>query len=144
MKKEFLDEVDIDEIEAAAKAMGADEFEHFVIENFGDKIVESIESVRGSYMVNPEKQEQIRLSALLLLAELEEQDAKVKIALCQPFKQNGYVSVEGKDLRFSNHKWFKKIVELFDTFEAYPLLDHRVRITFGFNDVLIPIEKEGK
>ncbi len=48
----------------------------------------------------------------------------------------GFVSVEGKEIDIRNMEWFCRAAEFADNTEVYPLTNGKVRMTFGFNNLL--------
>lgn len=63
-------------------------------------------------------------------------DAKVKTEINKTFQSVGSVTVEGKDLFFTNLEWFARASEFANNIEIYPLEKNLVRITFTFHGLV--------
>lgn len=57
-----------------------------------------------------------------------------------PLKSMASISLTGKDLCFSNAEWFSRAAEFSDTIDVEPLVNGKVRLTFGFHGITTPIE----
>ena len=57
-----------------------------------------------------------------------------------PLKSMASVSLTGEDLCFSNAEWFSRVAEFSDTIDVEPLVNGKVRLTFGFHGLTTPIE----
>lgn len=51
----------------------------------------------------------------------------------------GYISIEGISVEITNSKEFAKIAALSSNTEVYPLANNKVRLTLGFNHLMIPL-----
>lgn len=52
----------------------------------------------------------------------------------------GYISIEGQSVEFLNSEAFAKIAGLASNTEVYPLAQNKVRVTFTFNGLMVPLE----
>lgn len=51
----------------------------------------------------------------------------------------GHVSVEAESIGFSDMDWLARAAQYADNTEVYPLKGNKVRMTFGFNRLLVPV-----
>ena len=66
---------------------------------------------------------------------------KVLYELHEPFNSMGSVTIEGKNAVFRHPVFLGKAAKLASNFEAYPLTNGRVRLTFTFHNLTLPIEE---
>ena len=67
-------------------------------------------------------------------------NAKVTYALNEPYKSMGSVSIVGKELTFSNPKWFMIAVRLASNFNVYPKTNGTVQMDFTFHGLTISLD----
>ena len=67
-------------------------------------------------------------------------DAVISHKLNQPFKSMGSILVEGKELCFTNAEWLARAAEFASNVDIYPLTNGKVRMTFTFHGLTVPIE----
>lgn len=79
-----------------------------------------------------------RRTSVLNLAKLAKIEAAY--ALHEPFKSTGFISLEGESLEFYRLPLFSRAAGLSDNIEIYPLIGDRVRMTFTFLGLTVPIE----
>lgn len=104
-------------------------------------IAESIEQEESKpALLNPMKLQQMQFAHGVLKYLTRNTGAKVTYALNQPFKSMGSISVEAKNLSFTNSEWFARTAEFASNTEVYPLANGKVRITFTFHGLATPIK----
>lgn len=67
-------------------------------------------------------------------------DAKVICKQSEFSPSRGVVEVEGINIELADGKWFSRAAEFANNIEVYPLSDNRVRMTFMFKNLTIPIQ----
>ncbi len=70
---------------------------------------------------------------------LREQKATVTCKVNEPFKESGSVQVEGRTITFYNPDLFIEVEKMSDNFDCYPLTDGKVRLTFTFHGLTVPL-----
>lgn len=91
-------------------------------------------------IINPLRLAQIKFTYSVMRYLTRDTDAEVTYKLNEPFKTMGSVSVEGRVLEFTGSKWFSRAAEFASNTEVYPLAKNRVRLTFTFHGLTVPIE----
>lgn len=67
-------------------------------------------------------------------------DMRLKYELHEPFKSMGSISVEGKELNFTQAEWFSRVSQFADVTDVCPLANGGVRLTFTFHNMTIAVE----
>ena len=91
-------------------------------------------------VLNPIKIQQMQFSYGVIKYLTQNTDAKMSYALNEPFKSMGSISVEGKNLAFTNSEWFARACEFASNTEVYPLTNGKVRLTLTFHGLVRPVE----
>lgn len=91
-------------------------------------------------VLNPIKIQQMQFSYGVIKYLTQNTDAKMSYALNEPFKSMGSISVEGKNLEFTNSEWFARACEFASNTEVYPLTNGKVRLTLTFHGLVRPVE----
>ena len=91
-------------------------------------------------VLNPIKIQQMQFAYGVVKYLTKNTDAKLTYALNDPFKSMGSISVEGKNLTFTNAEWFAGACEFASNTEIYPLANGKVRMTLTFHGLVRPIE----
>lgn len=91
-------------------------------------------------VLNPIKIQQMQFAYGVVKYLTKNTDAKLTYALNEPFKSMGSISVEGKNLTFTNSEWFARACEFASNTEVYPLANGKVRMTLTFHGLVRPIE----
>lgn len=91
-------------------------------------------------VLNPIKIQQMQFSYGVIKYLTQNTDAKMSYALNEPFKSMGSISVEGKNLSFTNSEWFARACEFASNTEVYPLTNGKVRLTLTFHGLVRPVE----
>lgn len=116
------------------------------IDSLLNDIKMSMEDSSTVLMVNPQRFEIMKFSYLAIKRALRESECKAKVTCgqCELAPDVGYVNVEGKEIEvygLRNLEWFLRAAEFASNTEVYPLKDGKVRLTLGFNRMLIPISQ---
>ena len=90
-------------------------------------------------VLNPIKIQQMQFSYGVIKYLTQNTDAKMSYALNEPFKSMGSISVEGKNLAFTNSEWFARACEFASNTEVYPLTNGKVRLTLTFHGLVRPV-----
>ena len=91
-------------------------------------------------VLNPIKIQQMQFSYGVIKYLTQNTDAKMSYALNEPFKSMGSISVEGKNLAFTNSEWFARACEFASNTEVYPLTNGKVRLTLTFHGLVRLVE----
>ena len=91
-------------------------------------------------VLNPIKIQQMQFSYGVIKYLTQNTDAKMSYALNEPFKSMGSISVEGKNLAFTNSDWFARACEFASNTEVYPLTNGKVKLTLTFHGLVRPVE----
>ncbi len=78
--------------------------------------------------------------ALLRALTRDMEGVRLTYALHEPFKSTGFISLEGESLEFYHLPLFSRAAGLANNIEIYPLIGDRVRMTFTFLGLTVPIE----
>lgn len=90
--------------------------------------------------LNPIKIQQMKFTYRALKYLTKGTGAKLTYALNEPFKSMGSISIEGKNLTFTNAEWFARAAEFASNTEVYPLTNGNVKMTLTFHGLVRPIE----
>lgn len=90
-------------------------------------------------IIDPIKVQQMQFAYGVLKYLTKNTDAKLSYALHEPFKSMGSISVEGKNLAFTNAEWFSRAAEFTSNTEVYPLTNGKVRMTLTFHGLVRPV-----
>lgn len=108
------------------------------VEKIGDAI---IRDESRTAILNDNKFMQMKFAyAVLEYLTKGQPGVKLSYELNSPFKSMGYISLEGKELSFTQSEWFSRAAEFASNMEVYPLLKGRVRLTLTFHGLTVPIE----
>ena len=90
-------------------------------------------------IIDPIKVQQMQFAYGVLKYLTKNTDANLSYALHEPFKSMGSISVEGKNLAFTNAEWFSRAAEFASNTEVYPLTNGKVRMTLTFHGLVRPV-----
>lgn len=99
------------------------------------------------FVVDPQRFEAMKFAYLSIKRALRESDCRAKVTCGQSelAPDVGSVDVEGKEIEvfgIRNLEWFCRAAEFANNTEVYPLKNGKVRLTLGFNRLLIPISTQ--
>lgn len=104
-----------------------------IVASVGEAIMADEE---GTSILSPIKIQQMQFAHGVLQYLIKGTDAKLTYALNEPFKSMGSISVEGKNLSFTNAEWFARAAEFASNTEIYPLSNGKVRMTMTFHGLV--------
>lgn len=107
-----------------------------VIVTIGDAII--ADESRPA-IINPIKIQQMQFAYGVLKYLTKNSDAKLTYALHKPFQSMGSISVEGKNLMFTNSEWFSRASEFASNTDIYALTNGNVKMTLTFHGLVKPI-----
>ena len=93
-------------------------------------------------VINPARMRDMRKAELIIQKMAEENHTKIKCIYNEPFKTMGSIEMEMKELNITDMESFKCAVLLADNLDIYPLLNGNIRVSFGFNGIVIPVMEE--
>lgn len=109
-----------------------------------DAFVESLEGLREDSVsiMNFPKVQAMQFACKAIQKVLRESGCNARVICKQSdlAPDVGFVSVEGKEIDIRSMEWFCRAAEFADNTEVYPLKNGMIRMTFGFNRLLSPIE----
>ncbi len=91
-------------------------------------------------VINPRKIQAVLYTYKVLKYLTKGTGAKVSYVLNEPYKSMGSVSVCGKNLTFSNPKWFMVAVKLASNFNVYPKTNGTVQMDFTFHGLTVTLD----
>lgn len=112
-----------------------------MLESLTDLIGEQAENEDNrTSIINPKKVQAVLYTYKVLKYLTKGTNAKVTYALNEPYKSMGSVSIVGKELTFSNPKWFMVAVKLASNFNVYPKTNGTVQMDFTFHGLTISLD----
>ena len=124
-EKEFMSDAEVEEM----------------LESLTDLIGEQAENEDNrTSIINPKKVQAVLYTYKVLKYLTKGTNAKVTYALNEPYKSMGSVSIVGKELTFSNPKWFMVAVKLASNFNVYPKTNGTVQMDFTFHGLTISLD----
>lgn len=124
-EKEFMSDSEVEEM----------------LESLTDLIGEQAENEDNrTSIINPKKVQAVLYTYKVLKYLTKGTNAKVTYALNEPYKSMGSVSIVGKELTFSNPKWFMVAVKLASNFNVYPKTNGTVQMDFTFHGLTISLD----
>ena len=91
-------------------------------------------------VLDPLKIQQMQFAYGVIKYLTKDAGVKLSYALNEPFKSMGSISVEGKNLAFTNSEWFARACEFASNTEVYSLTNGKVRLTLTFHGLVRPVE----
>ncbi len=94
-------------------------------------------------IINPIRVEEVRYVSKLIKKAVENNGAKVvyDIDIKAPLSI-GYVSITGRNIRFSKPQYFEAAAKIASNVEIYPKTDGTVQVNFTFHNVTVEIGEE--
>lgn len=124
-EKEFMSDSEVEEM----------------LESLTDLIGEQAENEDNkTSIINPKKVQAVLYTYRVLKYLTKGTNAKITYALNEPYKSMGSVSIVGKELTFSNPKWFMVAVKLASNFNVYPKTNGTVQMDFTFHGLTISLD----
>ena len=123
-----------------------EEFAHVdaLIEAIGYEL-DALEGLATLYITNPVRVSMMRFCCLAMKRAMRgsTKDVNFIVGRSKLEPSMGYVDIEGAPLTIRDTEWFARAAEFADNTEIYPLKDNRVRMTFTFHGLLMPIASNG-
>ena len=91
-------------------------------------------------LLNMEQLKKIGTVYALAKELFRDSGCKVSCELHKPYKSMGYVTIEGKNIHFAEPVWLNRMGQLAHNFEVYPLTNGKVRLTFTFHGLAVPVK----
>lgn len=94
------------------------------------------------YVMDMNRVEHMKFAYMALKKALINHGENTKI-VCEQDKiipYMGHVSVEAESIGFSDMDWLARAAQYADNTEIYPLMGNKVRLTLGFNRLLVPMD----
>lgn len=88
---------------------------------------------QGILMTNPRKMQDLVVVYKILKYITSGKRLQITKEINQPFSTMAYVSVVGKDLKFTHPVWFMKAAQIASNVDFFPRTDGTVQIDFTFN-----------
>lgn len=101
-----------------------------------------VESESKLTVVNSSRIKQLELSYKILKYIVKGKKIKITYALHEPFESVGYISIEGRDITFTNTELFLKVAEYASNMDIYPKTNGNVQIDFCFYGLKVSEDKE--
>lgn len=90
--------------------------------------------------LNVERMQQLQLAYDIFKKIVIGEDVSVSYQTNKPFPSMGSISVEADLLALSDPELFHVVAKLANNMEVYPLTDGKVRMTFTFHGLTMPLE----
>lgn len=115
------------------------------VEELLDALLEDLrddfeEDENRTTVLNPLRLTQMKFVYSVLKYLTRGTSADVTYKLNEPFKTMGSVSAEAYALDFINPKWLARAAEFASNTEVYPLAKNKIRLTFTFHGLTVPID----
>ncbi len=113
-------------------------------EAFGEFLREELNDGKTHIsIINPIRLKEVRYVSELIKKAVEKNGAKVicDIDIKAPLSI-GYVSITGKNIRFSKPQYFEAAAKIASNVEIYPKTDGTIQVNFTFHNVTVEIDEE--
>lgn len=115
------------------------EFKQPIEEEF-DKLIEKLRPEYEAYMerefeLNESRLKQFCFAISALGRAVEGAEVEINFGVDETA---GYAEIESKKVVITDTKWFSRASEFADTFDMYPLLNGKTRISFSFENLYVP------
>jgi len=108
-----------------------------------DALIEQLETLQRpeASILNMQRVQQMRFSCAAIKRALRETNSDASIDCRQhEFESSlGVVDIESVDIMIRDTEWFARAAEFANNTEIYPLKENKVRLTFGFHGLTMPI-----
>lgn len=111
-----------------------DEETEAAINEIIERIAQEVESEeQGIIFTNPKKMRDLIAVCKILKYITSGKCLKITCEANAPYKSMAYVSVVGKDLKFTHPQWFVMASKLASNVDIFPRIDGTVQVDFTFN-----------
>lgn len=102
---------------------------------------EQMEDEESVSMLNPHEVQAMNFACRAIKKVLRESGCRAKVVCRQSeiAPDVGMVEVEAREIDIKSMEWFCRAAEFATTTEVYPLVNGKVRMVFGFNNLLTTI-----
>jgi len=91
-------------------------------------------------MINPKKIRHLLSVHKFLKSAVRGSGVKVTYKLCEPYKNTGSITINGKNITFNKPEQLIKAINASANFEVYPKTNGTVEMNFTFYGLTVPIE----
>lgn len=95
---------------------------------------------QGIIFTNPRKMKDLMVVYKLMKHIASGKRLKITYEINKPYKTMAFVSIVGKDLKFSHPQWFVMATKIASNVDIFPRVDGTVQIDFTFNGFANPID----
>lgn len=88
---------------------------------------------QGIIFTNPRKMKDLMVVYKLMKHIASGKRLKITYEINKPYKTMAFVSIVGKDLKFSHPQWFVMATKIASNVDIFPRVDGTVQIDFTFN-----------
>lgn len=88
---------------------------------------------QGIIFTNPRKMKDLMVVYKLMKYITSGKRLKITYEINKPYKTMAFVSIVGKDLKFSHPQWFVMVTKIASNVDIFPRVDGTVQIDFTFN-----------
>ena len=88
---------------------------------------------QGIIFTNPRKMRDLMVVYKLMKYITSGKRLKITYEINKPYKTMAFVSIVGKDLKFSHPQWFVMATKIASNVDIFPRVDGTVQIDFTFN-----------
>lgn len=88
---------------------------------------------QGIILTNPRKMKDLMVVYKLMKYITSGKRLKITYEINKPYKTMAFVSIVGKDLKFSHPQWFVMATKIASNVDIFPRVDGTVQIDFTFN-----------
>ena len=99
-----------------------------------EEVAEAIQAEeQGIIFTNPRKMKDLMVVYKLMKYITSGKRLKITYEINKPYKTMAFVSIVGKDLKFSRPQWFVMATKIASNVDIFPRVDGTVQIDFTFN-----------
>ena len=99
-----------------------------------EEVAEAIQAEeQGIIFTNPRKMKDLMVVYKLMKSITSGKRLKITYEINKPYKPMAFVSIIGKDLKFSHPQWFVMATKIASNVDIFPRVDGTVQIDFTFN-----------
>lgn len=99
-----------------------------------EEVAEAIQAEeQGIIFTNPRKMKDLMVVYKLMKYITSGKRLKITYEINKPYKTMAFISIIGKDLKFSHPQWFVMATKIASNVDIFPRVDGTVQIDFTFN-----------
>lgn len=101
-----------------------------------DSIAKLLDEIdKNPAVINPRRIHDMKSAFDIVDKTFASSSVKISYKVNEPFKNMGSITLEGKNILFNDPKVFLEIATLANNVDIYPLVNGKIRMSFGFNDI---------